>query len=162
MNFEWKRMRPAFLGMVCLVVFAGVVCGQSTNASLAGRVVDPAKARIVNAKIAAVSTPTNIRYTTTTNASGEYYLYNLPPDTYRIEVEKSGFKKLIRPGVILHVQDALNIDFEMMLGSTSESITVEGGAPLVDTESATVSTVVDKTFVQDLPLNGRTFQTLIM
>lgn len=138
------------------------VHANSTNASVAGRITDPAKALIVDAKVAAISTGTNVRYETTTNGSGEYYLANLPPDTYRIEIEKSGFKKLIKPDVVLHVQDALNIDFEMTLGSVSETVTVEAGAPLVNTESATVSTVVDRTFVENLPLNGRSFQTLIL
>jgi hypothetical protein len=64
--------------------------------------------------------------------------------------------------VILHVQDALKIDFEMTIGFASESVTVEAGSPLVNTESATVSTVVDRMFVEDLPLNGRSFQTLIL
>jgi len=85
-----------------------------------------------------------------------------PPGLYQIEIEKPGFKKLIKPDVILHVQDALAIDFEMTVGSASETITVESGAPLVDIESATVSTVIDRTFVESLPLNGRSFQTLIM
>ena len=143
-------------------MLAGVLCAQSTNASLAGWVTDPSKARIVGAKIVVISTQTHVRYEATTNASGEYYFSNLSPDGYLIEVEKPGFKKLIRADVTLHVQDALNIDFEMTVGSASESITVESGAPLVDTGSAAVSTVVDRTFVQDLPLNGRTFQTLIM
>jgi TonB dependent receptor/Carboxypeptidase regulatory-like domain len=97
-----------------------------------------------------------------TNGSGEYYLTNLPPGSYRLEIEKTGFKKLIKPDVILHVQDALEIDFQMTLGSASESITVGAGAPLVDAESGTVSTVIDHTFVDNLPLNGRSFQTLIM
>jgi hypothetical protein len=57
--------------------------------------------------------------------------------------------------VILHVQDVLKIDFEMAVGSASESITVEAGAPLVNTESGTVSTVTDRTFAENLPLNGR-------
>jgi hypothetical protein len=63
--------------------------------------------------------------------------------------------------VVLHVQDALAIDFELALGAASESITVEGGAPLVNTESGTVSTVVDRALVENLPLNGRSFQTLL-
>ena len=64
--------------------------------------------------------------------------------------------------MILHVQDALEINFEMKVGSALERIPVEGGAPLVNTESATVSTVIDSPFVENLPLNGRSFQTLIM
>src|SRR6185369_4883110 len=149
---------------VCLTfgVYASVLYAQSTNASITGRITDPAKALIVNARVTAVSAGTNIRYEATTNRSGEYYLTNLPPNSYRIEIEKAGFKKLIKPDVILHVQDALEIDFEMTLGDVSETVTVEGGSPLVNTESATVSTVIDRTFVENLPLNGRSFQTLIM
>ena|ERR1700752_1234426 len=75
-----------------------------------------------------------------------------PPSLYRIEIEKSGFKKIIKPDVILHVQDAVKIDFEMAVGSVSEAMTVEAGAPPVNTESGTVSTVIDRTFVENLPL----------
>src|SRR5437868_11490844 len=149
---------------VVLCIFVGLtslVHGQSINASLTGRVTDPSKALVADARIAAVSAETSLRYETTTNGSGEYYLANVPPNAYRIEVEKAGFKKLIRPDVILHVQDALDIDFEMAIGAATETVTVEAGGLLVNTESATVSTVVDRTFVENLPLNGRSFQTLI-
>jgi len=135
--------------------------GQSTNATLTGRVSDAAKALVVGAKVAAVSDGTSVRYETTTNGSGEYHLANLPPGSYRIEVEKSGFKKLIKPEVILHVQDALEIDFEMLIGDVLETVTVEAGAPLMNTELPTVSTVINRTFVENVPLNGRSVQTLI-
>jgi Carboxypeptidase regulatory-like domain len=125
-------------------------------------VTDPTKAVIVDAKVAAINAGTNVRDESATNDSGEYYFTNLPPGSYRIEIEKAGFKKLIKPDVMLHVQDALAIDFEMTLGSGSETIAVEGGAPVVNTESAAVSTVIDRTFVDNLPLNGRSFQTLIL
>src|SRR5262249_47051118 len=61
-----------------------------------------------------------------------------------------------------HVQDALEINFELTVGSVNETVTVESGAPLVNTESATVSTVIDRMLVADIPLNGRSFQTLIL
>jgi hypothetical protein len=64
--------------------------------------------------------------------------------------------------VTLHVQDALAIDFELPIGSAVETVVVQAGTPLVNTTSATVSTVVDRTFVENMPLNGRSFQTLIM
>jgi hypothetical protein len=150
------------LAVVSFALSTAILCAQSTNASLSGRVTDPSKARIVGARVVTVSAGTNIRDEAITNAAGEYHLPSLLPGRYRIEVAKTGFKKVIRPDVILHVQDALDIDFEMTLGSASESITVEGGAPLLNTESATVSTLVDRTFADNLPLNGRTFQTLIM
>jgi hypothetical protein len=150
---------------VVLFIFVGstsLVCGQSINGSLTGRVTDPSKALVADAKIAAISSGTNLRYEAITNGSGEYTLANLPPSSYRIEVEKTGFKKVVKPDVILHVQDALEIDFEMTLGAASESVTVEAGAPQVNTESTTVSTVVDRTFAENLPLNGRSFQSLVM
>ena len=142
--------------------FMTALHAQSTSASLAGRITDPSKALITGARITAISSGTNARYETSSDASGEYHLANLPPGPYGIEVEKAGFKKLIKPEITLHVQDALAIDFEMTLGVASDTVTVEGGAPLIDTESGTVSTVVDRAFVQDLPLNGRSFQNLIM
>ncbi|MEY2396100.1 MAG: hypothetical protein QOF94_2445, partial [Acidobacteriaceae bacterium] len=154
--------RVPVLAALLLLSLTSVLRAQSTNASLTGRITDPQKALIVDANVAAISVGTNARYETTTNGSGEYYLTNLPPNAYRIEIEKSGFKKLIKPDVILQVQDALRIDFDMTLGDVSETLTVEAGAPLVNTESATVSTVVDRKFVENLPLNGRSFQTLIM
>ncbi len=153
--------RVPLLAALLLLSLASALRAQSTNASLTGRVSDPQKALIVDAKVAVISAGTNVRAEITTNGSGEYYFANLAPAVYRIEVEKAGFKKLLKPDLILHVQDALKIDFEMTLGDVSETVTIEGGAPLVNTESAAVSTVVDRTFVENLPLNGRSFQTLI-
>lgn len=155
-------MRRASVYAVVLALFSTASRAQSTSASITGRITDPSKALIAAAKIAAISAGTNARYETMTNNSGEYYLANLPPGSYRIEIEKAAFKKLINPDVTLHVQDALNMDFEMTIGASSEVINVEADARLVNTESGTVSTVVDHAFVENLPLNGRSFQTLIM
>ena len=141
--------------------YPAVLRAQSTNASITGRVTDPSKAVIVDAKVAAINAGTNVRSEGATNSSGEYYLTNLPPGSYRIEIEKTGFQKLIKPDVILHVQDTLEINFEMTIGSALESITVETGAPVVNTESPAVSTVIDRTFVENMPLSGRSFQSLI-
>ena len=123
---------PAVLLVLLLSLYPCALRAQTTNASITGRVTDPSKATVPEAKVAAANLGTNFRYETATNGAGEYALANPSPGTYRIEVEKSGFKKLIRPDVILHVQDALAIDFDM-------------AAPLVNTTSATVSTVVDQT-----------------
>src|ERR1043166_8881302 len=145
----------AVCAFLFVVAHACVLNGQSVKASLTGRVTDQSKALITGAKLVAIKTSTNVSYETTTNQQGEYYLSNLPPDSYRIEIEKPGFKKLIKPDVILHVQDALKIDFEMALGDVSEIVTVESGAPLLNVESGTVSTVVNHNFVENFPLNGR-------
>lgn len=152
------------LAALAFLILTSLTCvrAQSTDASLTGRVTDTAKALIIDAKVAAICEATNVRYETATNSSGEYHLGNLRPDVYRIEIEKTGFKKLIKPSIVFHVQDSLEIDFEMMVGPVSETVTVEPGAPFVNTESGTVSTVIDRKFVDNLPLNGRSFQTLIM
>src|SRR5215471_6918966 len=153
---------PALLLVLFLSLYSCALRAQTTNGSIAGRVTDPSNASIPAAKVATVNTGTNFRYESATNGAGEYTLANLQPGTYRIEVEKSGFKKLVRPDVTLHVQDALVIDFELPIGSAVETVVVQAGAPLVNTASATVSTLVDQTFVENMPLNGRSFQTLIM
>jgi hypothetical protein len=126
------RLRALHRISACVLFLASTVAllrAQSINAGLTGRVTDPSEALVAGARIAAIGSATNLHYETLTNAAGEYYLTNLPPSTYRIEIEKPGFKKLIKPDVILHVQDALEIDFEMTLGASSETINVEAGAP---------------------------------
>ena len=153
---------PARAACLLLVFSSSGLRAQSTNGSLSGRIADLSKAVIADAKIAAISVSSNFRYEATTSASGEYYLASLPPGSYRLEIEKSGFKKLIKPDVVLHVQDALGIDFEMTVGEVSETVTATADVLPVDTRSATVSTVVDRAFVEDIPLNGRSFQTLIL
>jgi hypothetical protein len=154
--------RPsAALAVLFVLLLAASLCAQATNASISGRVIDPTQARIAAATVKAINTGTNANYQTRTNASGEYHLTNLPPGAYRIEVEKIGFSKLIKPDVVLHVQDLLEINFEMPVGSTSESITVEAGAPLLNISDATVSTLVENRFVENMPLNGRSFGSLL-
>jgi hypothetical protein len=150
-----RRLLP-----ICLA-FAAILHAQSTDASLAGRVTDPSTAMIAGANVSAINVGQNFRYQTTTNNSGEYSLPNLPPGTYRLEVEKSGFKKLIKPDVFLHVQDRLEINFAMTVGAASETITVESGAPLLNTSGASVSTLIDNRFVENMPLNGRSFSSLL-
>jgi len=152
--------RVAFASLLVAVV-TSVLLAQSTSASITGRVNDSAKALIIAASVVAISEETNISYGAITNAEGQYHLTNLPPGRYRLEIEKSGFKKVVKADVILHVQDALEIGFEMTVGAVSETVTVESGAPLINTESATISTVVDRKLADNIPLNGRTFQTLI-
>src|SRR5215471_14179277 len=90
-----------------------VIYAQSTNGSINGRIIDPSQALITDAKFAVISAGTNVRYETTTNSLGQYYLANLPPGAYRIEIESPGFKRLIKPDVLIHVQDSLEINCEM-------------------------------------------------
>ena len=150
-------------GILGVPAHRAVLCAQSTNASIRGRITDPSSAVIVAARIVAVRTDTNVPFETTSDASGGYYLANLPPGPYRIEIEKAGFKKLIKPDVILHVQDALRPRLrDDARIAVRESFHGGSGSASGEYTVGTVSTVIDRTFVDNLPLNGRSFQTLIM
>jgi hypothetical protein len=133
---------------------------QSPNASVTGQVIDSSKAIITDAHVLAVNVNTNIRYDAATNAAGEYYFPNLLPGTYRMEAGMPGFKAAIKPNVVLHVQDAVEINFELAVGSPSQSITVEGGEPLVQLATSDLGTVVDSRTTRELPLNGRSWTDL--
>jgi len=156
-----RRSVVLFLFFFFLGLFCGELRPQSTNASMTGYVTDPSKLAIVGAKVIVINSDTNVRYGTTTNGVGSYDVPNLPPGRYRIEVEKVGFNTVVRPDVILHVQDTAAINFEMAVGSVSEIITIEAGGVVINTTDATVGTVIDRNFVENLPLNGRSFNTLL-
>lgn len=143
------------------VLLTTISIAQSPYGTISGLVLDPSDRAIAGADIQIVNDATGVRYSGSTNGDGIYAVSPLPPGAYRIQVSKPGFKTLIKPDIILTVQDALAINFTLPVGALSETVTVEGGATLVNTESAAVSTVVDRNFAENLPMNGRSFQTLI-
>jgi hypothetical protein len=152
--------RVVFLVVLSLLVIA-TIDAQSPNGTISGLVVDSSGAAIVGAEILIANDSTGVQYPAKTNGEGFYLVTNLPPGTYRLQVSNSGFKTIIKPDIVIHVQDALAINFTLPIGAASEIVTVQGGAPLVNTESAAVSTVIDRKFVEALPLNGRSFNTLL-
>lgn len=154
--------RTDFTRLLLIVFFAlKIAAGQSTNGTISGIVFDPAGKAIPRAELLIVNDATGISYPGATNGEGIYAIPNLPPGSYRIQVSRYGFKTLIKPDIVLHVTDALAVNFTLPIGAASEIVTVEGGASLVNTESAAVSTVIDRNFVESLPLNGRSFNTLL-
>ena len=95
------------------------------------------------------------------NQQGEYSVPALLPGPYNITVEANGFKTVHQNGVVVEVDQRARLDFALTIGSNAESITVQGSAPLLNTSDASVSTVIDNRFVENLPLNGRSFSSLI-
>jgi hypothetical protein len=155
------RINPAVRFLTLSVLFLSLSVAQSPNGTISGIVHDPSDRPIPDAEIIIVNDLTNIQYETKTSDDGIYVMPNLPPGSYRIQVTKRGFKTLIKPGLILNVQNALSVSMTLPLGAVSEVITVRGGAPIVNTENASVSTVIDHNFVESLPLNGRSFNMLL-
>jgi hypothetical protein len=153
--------RFIFLLILSLQCFSQAIA-QSPNGTINGIVLDPSGAAIPGAEVVVINDGTGAQYTTRANGMGIYVVSNLPPGPYRIQVSNSGFKTIIKPDIVVHVQDAIAINFTLPIGSASEIVTVQGGAPLINTENATLSTVVDRTFVENTPLNGRSFQNLIL
>jgi hypothetical protein len=156
-------MRQCVLASLIISVAALTISawGQSPTATVNGIVRDSSGAVVPGADVQLINEHTNVKYPAKTNAEGIYWVSNLPPGTYRIQVSKIGFKTIVKPDIILNVLDARGINFDLPVGAVSETVTVEGGASLVNTESASVSTVVDRQFAENLPMNGRSFQTLI-
>src|SRR5258708_5341269 len=149
------------LPLACFVMFVLPAVGQSPSGNINGLVLDPSNRVVVGAEIIAVNDVTAVQFATKSNDEGIYVLPSLPPGPYRLQVSKVGFKTIVKPDIVLNVQDALSINFTLPVGATLETVTVEGGAALVNTENAAVSTVVDRQFAENLPMNGRSFQTLI-
>jgi hypothetical protein len=155
------RIRSIIVVLCAVLLCVHAVTAQAPNGTISGIVLDSSGRVIVEAEVTIINDATRVQYSRRTNGEGIYILPNLPPGQYRLQVSKVGFKTLIKPDIILNVQDALAINFTLPIGAASETITVEGGAPLVNTQSASVSTVIDRNFVESLPLNGRSFNTLL-
>ena len=135
--------------------------GQSENATLSGTITDPSGAMVQGAQVKLTNVNTGITTTVPSNESGLYVLANIHPGQYRMVVEKAGFRQVVLTDITLHVQDVLSRNFKLQLGVVGESVTVSATSEVMNTVAAAVSTVVDRQFAENLPLNGRSFQTLI-
>src|SRR5271167_199471 len=156
--------RVAVLPIVFFLV-ASIVSpahGQTETGTIYGSIIDPTGAVIPNATVRLIDADHGIQAEVATGSGGFYSFASVRAGHYQMEVEKSGFKLARLTGIIVNVQDNLEHNFKLDVGSASETITVEANSTNVNTTDGTVSTVVDRTFAENLPLNGRSFQTLIM
>jgi hypothetical protein len=148
--------------LLALISFtATLASAQFESATVAGQVSDPSGLSVPSARVDLVDIDRGTSISATTNNSGLYRFASVHPGRYRMEVRAAGFRVVNFTGLTVNVQDHLEQNFKLTVGSVSESVTVEGGASFIETESAAVSTVVDRTFAENLPMNGRSFQSLV-
>jgi hypothetical protein len=134
---------------------------QSELATVSGRVTDPSGAVLPGAEVELKNVETSASVVRTTNSDGVYSIPSLHPGHYVISIRKQGFKTVSVTDITLNVQDNVVRNFQLQVGSAAESITVTAESEKLNTTDASVSTVIDRELVENMPLNGRSFQSLL-
>jgi len=151
-----------FLAVSLSMLLVGSVSyAQYTTASLGGSVTDPSGAAVPEAKVTTENVATGFTQTTTTGATGEYLLPNLPVGNYRLTVQKEGFTTYVQAGITLAVNQTASQNVQLQVGAVSQQVSVEANTTLVTTQSATLGQLVNQQNIVDLPLNGREVQQLV-
>ncbi len=146
----------------CIVFLLSLLpAGAQTSAILSGTVTDPSGGAIQAATVTVTNANTGGVRRTVTDAAGRYEVASLPVGDYQVRVSKPGFADELRTGVQLVVGQAATIDFTMPIGQTSQTVTVNGDAPLVENTTADISGLVPGQEIRELPLNGRSFDELM-
>jgi len=145
-------MGIALMGVLCLPGF-----GQVASAELSGTVLDSSGAAVASAKVMATNVATNLARDAASDTTGKYIITLLPPGDYTLSVEAAGFRKLVQSGITLQINQQAQVDLTLQLGQVSETVEVTGQAPLLESESSSLGTVVNQQLVNQLPLNGRNF-----
>lgn len=152
------------LRLAFVVILASIVpvAAQQGRGTISGNIADASGAAVPGAAITVVNKLTNAAFPTVSNESGYYILPALPVGSYTVTAEKAGFKKDVRGGITLQVDQHAKVDFRLEVGTATESVEVTAEAPLVDTGSATVGKVIESRRISDLPLNGRNVLALVL
>jgi len=147
----------------CLVwLFATAASfGQTFYGSIVGTITDPTGADVPQATVTLTNLGTSDRRTMQSDASGNYQFVNLVPGQYKVEVEKSGFRRFAREPITVEVQSAVRIDVPMLVGDVNQVVEVTAQTPLLQTENASLGEVVESRKVLEMPLNGRNIYTLV-
>jgi hypothetical protein len=144
--------------LLTFLAFASAALGQLTTADILGTVTDSTSAVVPNANVTLINLGTNEKRTTLSNGSGDYNFTLLPVGHYSIEVKATGFAASITKDLSVEAGDRARNDVQLQLGSESTVVEVTASTPLLQAESATVSSTVTAKAVQDLPLNGQLVQ----
>src|ERR1700733_6957693 len=154
-------LRTAGLLTVLLLLLAGSASAQVSTASVNGVVRDPKGAVIPGATIVLASVDTSVEHTSVSNGSGEYVFLNITPGSYTLSASAQGFNPQKVDAFVLAVSQIATVDFTMTVGTETQMVTVQGTAAQLDVSSASLGTVIATKQVNDLPLDGRNFTTLL-
>src|SRR3954454_21927920 len=154
-------MSKLLLIALCLALVAGSLCAQTGVGQIQGTTSDSSGAVVPNASVVLENTQTDNRFQTITNEAGLYVFPSLVPGDYRLSVTVPGMQKWEGTATLVAGQRAV-INASLEVGRSTEQITVAGDVtPLLSTTSPTVATVVERQRIEQLPLNGRSIQTLL-
>jgi Carboxypeptidase regulatory-like domain len=158
-----RRRLPLFLTSmlaVALMIFGTAdAYAQQVFGSILGTATDPSGAPVANAKVSITDQDKGSKFDTTTNESGNFVRGNLIPGTYKVEVEATGFKKAVTPGVSVGADRESRIDAKLEVGSVSDSVEVSAAAPLLQSDRAEVSTTYTTKQLEELPILDRNLQS---
>jgi len=155
-------MRKAFVLSAMILAVLCCTAYAQYNGTIRGTVTDPSGAVVAGATVTAINPATGEMRTTTTNTEGQFTFTAEPPGTYEVRVKHGSFKEFVARGVELHVSSTAEIPAQLSVGKASEMITVEANALQVQTDSASLGGVVEGTQVTELPINGRSFKSLVL
>lgn len=153
---------PILLAVLLMAGAAPPAMAQGTSGTIAGTVTDAAGAVIPGVRVVMTNEGTGFTRTAVTNALGQYVAYAMPPGRYRIEVEHTGFQRLVRTNIELTAADAITVDLRLTIGDVQQTIEVTEAAPLLQSQTATVSTLVSNQQMLEMPLQTRTFTALLL
>lgn len=147
--------------VLAMVLLAGAGRASAQQAEISGFVEDPSGAAITHAVIVIQNLATNVQQEARTNGAGVYTLPGLAPGAYTLNVEAAGFERQVIEGLLLNVAGKVTRNIRLKVGTLDETVTVSGSGLNINTRDASVSTVVDRQFVENIPMSGRTFQSLL-
>src|SRR6266436_1921762 len=158
-SMTFLRSIAVFLFVFCAF---GIASGQTQEGRILGTVTDENGAAVKAAKVVITNIETAASRTLETNEAGDYVAPNLAPGLYRVVAEATGFKRVERTSVRLEVAKDLRIDLALPAGQLSESVTVTDEPPAIETTNTTLGGTFSNKSINDLPLNGRDFQNLVV
>src|SRR6266576_7083027 len=154
------HLRRSGILLLLLVSIAVPVRGQTPSGEISGTVVDTSGLAVPGVTITLTNPATNVVRNVQTNESGVYVIAAIPPGTYDVKAELSGFGTVERKNIVVQVGSANRIAFTLQVGTLSETVEVTAGSPLIQTENAAISTVIEHRVIVELPLNGRNYLQL--